>query len=94
MKLQFDPNQPYQLDAVAAVTDLFDGQPQGAPDSCSGYLCCFFCLPRALNQRKPLLFQRLESTEMVPERRPPRGPTGPQPVRGGPGGGARAQSGH
>jgi type III restriction enzyme len=32
MKLQFDPNQPYQLDAVAAVTDLFDGQPQGAPD--------------------------------------------------------------
>lgn len=32
MKLQFDPNQPYQLDAVAAVTDLFDGQPQGAPE--------------------------------------------------------------
>jgi type III restriction enzyme len=32
MKLQFDPNQLYQLDAVAAVTDLFDGQPQGAPE--------------------------------------------------------------
>ena len=32
MKLQFDPNQSYQLDAVAAVTDLFDGQPQGAPE--------------------------------------------------------------
>ena len=32
MKLQFDPNQPYQLDAVAAVTELFDGQPQGAPE--------------------------------------------------------------
>src|SRR6058998_1345991 len=32
MKLQFDPNQPYQLDAVAAVTDLCDGQPQGAPE--------------------------------------------------------------
>jgi hypothetical protein len=57
---------------------------QGASNSCSGYLCCLFCLPRALHQRKPLLFQRLESTEMVPERRPPRGPTGPQPVRGGP----------
>jgi type III restriction enzyme len=32
VKLQFDPNQPFQLAAVAAVTDLFDGQPQGAPE--------------------------------------------------------------
>ena len=32
MKLQFDPNQAYQLDAVAAIADLFDGQPLGAPE--------------------------------------------------------------
>jgi type III restriction enzyme len=32
MKLQFDANQQYQLDAVAAVTDLFEGQPQGSPE--------------------------------------------------------------
>jgi len=32
MKLQFDPNQPHQRDAVAAVVDLFDGQPLGAPE--------------------------------------------------------------
>ena len=32
MKLQFDPNQAFQLNAMAAVTDLFDGQPQGAPE--------------------------------------------------------------
>jgi type III restriction enzyme len=32
MKLQFDANQTYQLEAIAAITDLFDGQPQGAPE--------------------------------------------------------------
>jgi hypothetical protein len=31
-ELQFDANQSFQLDAVAAMTDLFDGQPQGAPE--------------------------------------------------------------
>ncbi len=32
MKLQFDPNQQFQINAVAAVADLFEGQPQGAPE--------------------------------------------------------------
>lgn len=32
MKLQFDPNQSFQLEAVAAVTDLFEGQPRDAPE--------------------------------------------------------------
>ena len=32
MKLHFDPNQPFQLDAVAAITDLFEDQPHGAPE--------------------------------------------------------------
>lgn len=32
MRLQFDPNQAFQLDAVAAIADLFNGQPQGTPE--------------------------------------------------------------
>ncbi len=32
MKLQFDADQQFQINAVAAVADLFEGQPQGAPE--------------------------------------------------------------
>ncbi|MCC6784362.1 MAG: DEAD/DEAH box helicase family protein [Planctomycetes bacterium] len=33
MKLQFDGNQPFQLAAVQAIVDLFDGQPRTEPTS-------------------------------------------------------------
>ena len=32
MKIQFDAQQQYQLDAVAAVVDIFDGQPLQQPE--------------------------------------------------------------
>ena len=30
MEFKFDPNQPYQKEAIAAVVDLFKGQPRDA----------------------------------------------------------------
>lgn len=32
VRLQFDPNQQFQIDAVRAVVDLFGGQPESAPE--------------------------------------------------------------
>ena len=32
MKIQFDATQQYQIDAVASVVDIFDGQPLEQPD--------------------------------------------------------------
>src|SRR6266511_3043775 len=32
MKIQFDPKQQYQLDAVSAVIDIFEGQPLEQPE--------------------------------------------------------------
>lgn len=32
MRIQFDPDQPFQRAAIDAVVDLFEGQPQGAPE--------------------------------------------------------------
>lgn len=32
MKLQFDPNQQFQIDAVSAIADLFEGQPKTSSD--------------------------------------------------------------
>lgn len=37
MKFQFDPHQQYQQDAIAAVIDLFDGQPSDARQLISGF---------------------------------------------------------
>ena len=32
MKLHFDSNQPYQLDAIKSITDIFEGQPLNGGD--------------------------------------------------------------
>ncbi|MDD3641825.1 MAG: DEAD/DEAH box helicase family protein, partial [Atribacterota bacterium] len=45
MKLKFDPNQQFQIDAISAVTDLFDGQPLSESDLEIGF------------QRKDWIFQ-------------------------------------
>ena len=33
MKLKFDPNQQYQIDAIQAVVDVFAGQPANSDDA-------------------------------------------------------------
>ena len=45
MKLKFDPNQQFQIDAISVVTDLFDGQPLSESDLEIGF------------QRKDWIFQ-------------------------------------
>ena len=45
MKLKFDPNQQFQIDAISAVTNLFDGQPLSESDLEIGF------------QRKGWIFQ-------------------------------------
>ena len=35
MKLHFDPNQQYQLDAVKFIIDIFDGRPLSQGDFAS-----------------------------------------------------------
>ncbi|EDK72514.1 type III restriction enzyme, res subunit [candidate division TM7 genomosp. GTL1] len=37
MKLQFEPNQQYQLDAIQAVVDVFSGQPQDSDSVVGGH---------------------------------------------------------
>ena len=32
MKLHFDSNQEYQLDAIKSITDIFEGQPLSSSD--------------------------------------------------------------
>ncbi len=32
MKLHFDSNQPYQLNAIKSITDIFEGQPLSSGD--------------------------------------------------------------
>lgn len=38
MKFKFDPNQQYQLDAIDAVVDLFDGQPHDAESLVTAFM--------------------------------------------------------
>lgn len=46
LKLRFDGNQPFQIAAVQAVVDLFDGQPRSETTSSPKDIRLFVKLPR------------------------------------------------
>ena len=79
MKFQFDAQQPYQLDAIRAVTDLFIGQPAGAgvfewqPDVFGGELLDRLGIANALALTDARLLENVREIwrRNFPEEKPP-----------------------
>jgi len=67
MQLKFDANQPYQLDAIHAVTDLFDGQPRIETElhfsSEAGQFTTFAAVPNRLDLSPSDLLHNLNEVQ-------------------------------
>ena len=70
MKLQFDAKQLYQIEAVNAVVDLFDGQPFVTPDVDTGGAGGVPVVPNRLDLDDAILLRNLQAVQErnLPER--------------------------
>ena len=62
MKLQFDPNQEYQLDAINAIVDIFEGQAQTSEQAFSSY-GLLGVYPNVLNLSKDEVFANVRKVQ-------------------------------
>jgi type III restriction enzyme len=65
MEFKFDPNQEFQVKAIEAVTDLFDGQPRLGPAMhfAAGPLFGVSAIPNRLDLDEPALLANLEKVQ-------------------------------
>lgn len=70
LQFRFDPNQPYQLQAIQAAVDLFEGQPYTAPEVAVGETGGFAVVPNRLDIDEQALRANLldVQTRNLPER--------------------------
>ena len=64
VKFKFDPNQEYQLEAIAAVTDLFQGQPRAEFDAAALLSGGIAAIPNRLDLDAQHIIENLQAVQV------------------------------